>query len=85
MKSKNNVVNFPVYLHIKEINNKHCLEIRRRTTEPGAIKVILESAINSRPIVVIPVFTDYFRAIHKLAEKKIIKYDSKKNEYEFII
>lgn len=83
--SKPPVVNFPVYLHIKTMNGKNCLEIRRRTTEVEAIKTILESAILARPIVVIPVFTNYFAAIHKLAARKIIKYDYKNNEYEFIL
>lgn len=78
-------VNYPVYLHLITKRGVKGLEIRRATLEPEIIKVIIDAALYSKPIIVFPTFNDRFRALATLQEKEYIKYNKKKNQYEFLI
>lgn len=85
MTMQEKILNFRVFLVVNTKNKKPALEIRRLTTDTTAIKLILEAALLKRPVVVFPTFRDDLRAIATLSQRKFIKYNYEKSEYEFLI
>lgn len=77
--------NFPVFLVITSKNGNPALEIRKLTSDPIAIKTIIDCAIIGKPIIVFPTFRDKIRAISTLMERNIIKYNPKSKCYDFLI
>lgn len=76
---------FPVSLHLYERKNKPALEIRRLTQNPNAIKIIIQAALENKPIIVYPIFRCRPIAIARLQQVGVIKFNSKKNNYEYMI
>lgn len=68
-------------LIITEKNGKPALEIRKVTTEPELIKIILENAFNDKPVIAYPVFTNRLKAISVLVDKGIIYKETDKFYY----
>ena len=79
------ITNYPVNLRISEKNGNPSLEIRKITTNSSVIKIIIDAAMTGKPIIVFPTFRDRMRALGTLQEKKIIKYNSEKQCYDFLI
>jgi hypothetical protein len=79
------VNNFRVYLNINTKNGLPAIEIRTLTTNPTAIRAIIDAAISEKFIIVLPTFRDKLRALAALSEREIIKYNNKKGIYEYLI
>lgn len=84
-KQENQVNNFPVSVYILTKHGKPALELRTLTTDPLAMKIIIERALSKLPINIFPVFRDEFRALSSLVQKNIMEYDNEKGVYRFII
>lgn len=84
-KAENQVLNFPVSVYVLTKNGKPAIELRTLTTDPVAIKIIIERALSKMPVNVFPVFRDEIRAVGSLIQKKIMEYDREKEVYRFII
>ena len=89
MKNKKNIVKIPVNFNIGlsliTKNGKPAIELRRVTEDLDTIKIILNSAISEKPILIYPTFRNKMRGIATLCEKNILKYSKDKNCYEYII
>ena len=84
-KPENQIFNFPVSVYVLTKHGKPALELRTLTTDPLAIKIVIERALSKLPINIFPVFRNELRAVSSLVQKKIMVYDSEKEVYRFII
>lgn len=76
---------FPIYLQIHKKKGEPALELRRLTANPEAIKAIIMAAKENKPILVYPVFRYPMQALAKLQQNGVLKFNSDKNVYEFVI
>lgn len=84
-KIQHKAINYAVYLNINTKNGKPALEIRRLTTDPDIIKIIIDAAFFEKPIIVFPVFRERLRAIATLSKRGIIKYNGNTGSYSYLI
>lgn len=61
------------------------IELRRRTSDNETIKILVESALYNKPVIVLPVFRDRLQSLSSLVESGIMHYDPESSAYYFNI
>jgi hypothetical protein len=63
---------FDVNVIIFEKQNCPCIKLERQTNNIEIMKIIISAAMNNRPVLIQPNFSDKFRSISSLIDKGII-------------
>lgn len=70
---------------ITEKQNLPSVLLRRQATDVNIIKLVVSAAFHSKPIIIMPFFTNKLKSISTMIEKGIIYYDNDYKEYKYLI
>lgn len=72
IEEQDQIIPFELNLIVTDKNNKPCIELRKVTTNPDIIKLLVSCAYHGQPVTVLPVFKDSMKSLSSLMEKGII-------------
>jgi len=83
MSSQLNEIPIKTPVRVLQKHDLPALELRRFVQDVDICKELIRAAFYDKPLVILPQFTDKFKALASLQEKGLIYWDSEDNQWYF--
>lgn len=78
----------PILLQVNIIvqnDEKPHIILRRKIYDNDTIRLLIECALNEKPVIIMPAFFNKIRSISSLLDNGILSYDPESGQYEYNI